>query len=283
MEQKIVRNVEKNINKIWDLVVLFFQTKLSFLNIYQKYEHDVLKHAAERGVDRRDLRLSQEEVSKLIDFSQLVQLRNVYLTPLKELSHELFRRADSTDPFDRWVNSIFHEISILKEEHYRVKKIAAEYEVVNEDEEFSLILDEVHEAFPRIIHHVYQLFQKTTHRLEMILPKFNRTKVLVRSVFLFGEELLRPHYENGLESFYYKMYPEGGPFEGYTVAAKSFLDSGFFAEAKEAIEKAASCKSILNNESLNNEPWFQEISAEFTKIYHYCKQHSMSGGEVHPS
>lgn len=269
MDEKNITPPIQNIDKLWDLVEFFFETKVAFLVVYNKYETEVLKHAKEKRVDRKILRLDREEVSKLIDLSKLVKLRNDYLLPLKELSHQMFRRSDSTDPFDRWVNSIFHEISILKEEHYRVKKIAAEYEVVNERDESLLILDEVHEAFPRITNHVYNLFEKATQRLEKLLPNFNKFKVLIRSVNLHGEQILSQVYDKGLESFYEKMYPQFGAFDGYVTVAQSFVDSGFLQQAREALSKA---ETFLTKYKGTTSLYYQELVAQFTKLQNQCDQ-----------
>ncbi|RME03699.1 MAG: hypothetical protein D6805_05575 [Planctomycetota bacterium] len=253
-------------HRIWDLLENFFKAKLFFKEIYDQYEEMVLEHARRRGVHRKDLRLEQEELTKLIDFSKLVELRDKYLAPLKELSHEIFRQSDSTDRFDRFVNTIFHEISILKEEHYKVKKFAAEYEEENETEEFTIILDEVHEAFPRIIHHVHNLFRKAKKRLEKLLPRYNREKVFVRSVYIFGEDLLSREYSEGVIGFYERMYPRYGAFEGYTVVAKSFYDSGFHLQAKEAIGLA---KGFLERYTDHQDEFFQKLYLMYTEVYRY--------------
>jgi hypothetical protein len=227
----------------WDLISHFFEAQRQFRETYDTYETKVLQYAEERGVDRRFLRLSAEEVSGLLDFRKLENLRNGELQILKTISHKIFRSEDSTDPFDRYISQIFHELSILKEEQYKVSTFAPEYMKSEEKAEYESILDEVHEAFPRQVHGIYDLFQKAQGRLEELLPDFAREwrsprgKVAVRSIYLFGDDAFRGFYPNTIEDVYEIIY-QGGPMEGYLTVAKSFLDSGFRAHAIEALEKA---------------------------------------------
>jgi hypothetical protein len=65
-----------------------------------------------------------------------------------------------------------------------------------------------------------------------------RNRIIIRSVYLFGETLVDGVYEGGLEEFYGHLYPDGGPLTAYTLAAESFLESGFGAEAAAAYDRA---------------------------------------------
>jgi hypothetical protein len=230
----------KHAQDFWDLITHFFEAQRQFRETYDTYETKVLQYAEERGVDRRFLRLSAEEVSGLLDFRKLEHLRNEELEALKTVSHNIFRNEDSTDPFDRYISQIFHELSILKEEQYKVSTFAPEYRKREEKAEYESILDEVHEAFPRQVHGIYDLFQKAQGRLEELMPHFARGskgKITIRSVYLFGDETFRGFYPNGIEDVYRIIYP-GGALEGYTDVAKSFMESGFREYGIEALEKA---------------------------------------------
>jgi hypothetical protein len=66
----------------------------------------------------------------------------------------------------------------------------------------------------------------------------SRNQVIVRSMYLFGDRLVRDIYKGGLDELYGFMYPHGGPLLGYTLVADSFLDSGFGAEAMQAYDRA---------------------------------------------
>jgi hypothetical protein len=223
-------------NEIWDLVATFLEAKSLFQDTYNSYETKVLTYAAARGVDRRFLRLNAEEVSGLLDFEKLGSLRNEQLQALKHISHNLFRKPGQTDKFDRYMSEIYHELSILKEEQYKVTTFAPQYNPLEEQEEYEMMLDEVHEAFPRKVHNIYDLFQKAQKRLEQLLPDYGRDKVLIRSLYLFGEELVEDSYPGGLPQFYEVIYPGGAP-EGYLEVARSFLGSGFREIGEECLKQ----------------------------------------------
>lgn len=224
---------------IWDLLQTFFKARALFMEIYEAYEARVLRHAKEGGVAREDLRLDAKGVSALLDLKKVGELRERYLLSLKEIAHDLFRSEEATDIFDRYVHDVFHEISILKEEHLKVFTFAPEYGHLKgeEDEEYQVVLDEVHQLFPHKVHHVHALFGKAKTRLEQILPGYGEDRVLMRSIYLFGEELLGDAYDGGLEGFYKYLYPDLGAVEGYFQVGKSFLESRFLDKAKEALLK----------------------------------------------
>ncbi len=215
----------------WDLVESFFLASAAYAEVHESYESRVLAHAQERGVDRKDLRLDAETVSKLLDLGKLESLRNGPLHDVKDIAHALFRRKASTDKLDRYVSEIFHELSILKEEQYKVSTFAPEYQKRNELEEYESILDEVHKEFPRKVHNIHDLFQKARWRLEAILRKSRDETVFVRSLALFGEKILEKCYPNGWRDFDAAIYP-GGALEGRLIAAVSFAKGGFLPQAR---------------------------------------------------
>jgi hypothetical protein len=243
---------------IWELLEEFFRSRALFRKIHEVYEESVLQHADEKGVDRAELRLDADAVSALLDTRQLGDLRDRHLFRLKELSHGLFRTADSTDVFDRYVTDAFHEISILKEEHLKVFTFAPDYDQLEEQEEYQAILDEVHHLFPIKVHHVYTLFEKAKNRLEQLIPSYSRDTVLMRSLFLFGDDLLGEVYEGGLHEFYRILYPELGATEAFYRVGKSFLGAGFLDHARDAFEK---CIDAGRKESTRT-PLLEKIVAE---------------------
>ena len=225
-------------SEIWHLIETFFRARAAFQETYDKYETRVLQFAKERGVDRTVLRLDADEVSGLLDFKKLESMRNVQIRLLKNISHNVFRQTNYTDMFDRYVSQIYHELSILKEEQYKVSTFAREYSKTDEKEEYENILDEVHEAFPRKVHGISDLFNKAQARLEQLLPNFGEDKVFIRSLYIFGDELLKPFYPEGLADFYRIIYPYGGLLKAYLTVAKNFYASGFSQYARECLEKA---------------------------------------------
>lgn len=218
----------------WQLFRSFFRSRSAFLSLFHRYEARVEAFAQRFETDRTRLKLAADDLQTLLDFKSLEELRDREILILKETAHELFRVEDSTDRFDHYVSNIYHELSILKEEHYTLKE-----DFVRLDKrEYDRFFREVAEFYPKRLRHVRNLYAKALRRLEELLPGMAREKILVRSIYLFGEELLRTHYPRGLAGLYRKMYPEGGEVEGYTIAARSFLDAGFEEEALRAFRKA---------------------------------------------
>ena len=253
---------------IWLVAERFFTAKGAFRELYERYETRVLRYSEERGVDRRFLRLNAKEVSELLDFRSLERLRDRQLDELKATSHELFRRVNTTDKFDRYVSEIYHEASILKEEHYRVSRFAEEYDQSTEEEIYHDALDEVHEQFPRKVHGIHDLFDRAQRRLEAILPEHVDDKVLIRSFYLFGDEILAQIYPGRLEDLYRILYP-GGTIQGYYAAGISFLEGGFREHATACMEKAEnSAEQEREIGDLSDEATkaLQEASAALAKL-----------------
>lgn len=224
---------------VWDLVEAFFEAKREYHQVYVLYETRVLAHAEERSVDRRRLRLDASEVSKLLDFTRLGAIRNGPLHRAKWISHALFRSRGRTHKFDRFVSEVFHELSILREEQYKVSTFAEEYRRDNELAEYESILDEVHEDFPRRVNALYELFRRAQGALEGVLRAHVLDPVYLRSLALFGDEVLRDAYADGLRSHAWRVFPRG-PAEALALAARSFARGGFRAEALAALTRARS-------------------------------------------
>ncbi|MHC4829065.1 MAG: hypothetical protein ACYTFT_01715 [Planctomycetota bacterium] len=223
-------------NQFWDLVRSFYDASRSFRKLYRNYERRVLHYADTRGVDRRLLRLDGEEVAGLLDFPLLDRLVSQELVTVKTISANIFRSPTSTDSFDRTIAQIYHEMSILREEQYKVSRIApAVFEA--DQEVYDSIIAEVHEMFPRQVHGINDLMKKAQARLEKLFPYFNRDRITLRSVYLFGDEVFDGFYPNGFEDVLELMFAaEGGPWKGLLEVAKSFLDAGFVDKGLEALE-----------------------------------------------
>lgn len=228
----------------WDLVESYFHARAAFAEVHDAYESRVIAHATEKKIDRKDLRLDAVEVSKLLDFAKLESLRNGPLHDLKEIAHGLFRKRASTDKLDRYASEIFHELSILKEEQYKVSTFAPEYHKRNELDEYQSILEEVHQEFPRKVHDIHDLFAKSRIRLEEILKRNAMDTVLVRSLSLFGEKLLEKAYPRGIADLHRMLYA-GGELEAHLVAARSFARAGFKDHAMAELAKAHDAATLI--------------------------------------
>ncbi|MHC5019827.1 MAG: hypothetical protein ACYTGX_06885 [Planctomycetota bacterium] len=223
---------------IFDVVEKFFTAATLFHSQFEMYESKVAAYVQERGLARTELRLTSSEVASLFDFKALEQLRDRRLFPLKELSHELFRRDAHTDPFDRYVSDLFHELSILKEEHYTVQTYGPAYEEAEDTEEWSAMLDEVHEFFPRRLRVIRRLFQKAQARLLSLLPDFRNNGVLLRSLMMYGQELVSGVLPGGLTELLNAMCPDIGAAGAYCESARRFLQAGFETWAGRCLDRA---------------------------------------------
>lgn len=224
---------------IYDLLERFYSAKVLFDEQHREYEHRVLQLAAREGVDRLDLRLSAQEVARLLNFEVLSDLRDNHLLPLKELSHRLFG-GTQREPLDIMVSDMFHLVSILKEEEFRVSHYAILYDEMRDDVDRDYILDAVHHDFPLLLNQTARLFGTAEQELFKLLPSVALSPVVIRSLFLFGPALLR-HVDTGgkgIDLLYEQMYPDGGPLEGYLRVAESFVDAGFRTEGEQALAQA---------------------------------------------
>lgn len=218
----------------WVLLRTFYQSYRSFHALLEQYEHRVRDFAVSYGVDRKDLALQPDELATLLDSHALSALRDGDLSVLRDMSHRLFRTAEVPDRFDSHVASIYHEVSLLKEEHWTIRE-----QSMNADPtEYERYYREVNVYYPKRLRHVRNLYGKARRRLEQLLPTMARNRIIIRSVYLFGEKLVQGVYEEGLDELYSHLYPDGGPLTAYSLAADSFLESGFGAEAVAAFDRA---------------------------------------------
>lgn len=217
----------------WLLIRTFYQSYRSFHSLFDQYERRVQAFARRYGVDRKELQLPPEELATLLDAHAVAALRDGELAALRETSHRIFRTGGLPDRFDSHVSNIYHEVSLLKEEQWTIGEESAYVD----PKEYERYYREVNVYYPKRLRHVRNLYGKARRRLEQLLPGMSRGRVIVRSVYLFGERLAHGIYEGGLPELYSHMYP-GGATTGYQLAAESFFDSGFGAEAVTAFDHA---------------------------------------------
>jgi hypothetical protein len=218
----------------WLLIRGLFVSRDRFLRMFRTYERRVQAHSRKLAVDRTRLDLPWTELRSLLDFDVLEQIRDEFLEELKEVAHDLFRSIDSTDILDSYIAQIYHEVSILKEEHYGLEE---EY-LENDAKAYERVHEEVKDSFPSRLRHIRDLFVKCRRRLERIIPAMMEGSIVIRSLYLFGDEIVGAAYRDGLVGLYRKAYPEEGEVRGYYDAAQSFRRGGFDELAKSAIEKA---------------------------------------------
>ena len=223
--------------KIWTIVTLFYRSHAAFKELFERYEKKVGGYSQVLGLPRDNLRLNSRELASLLDLKSMERIRDGYIQDLKDLCHLVFRGQDQTDLLDRYVSDIFHEISILKEEHYNVITYAPLYERDAAEVELKHILDEAHTLFPQKLQHIRYLFGRAQARLEDHLDGFSGIQLFIRSLYIHRDDFVSEAYEGGIEHFYRLMYPLG-PFEGYYEVGRSFYLSGFFDHARQAFAEA---------------------------------------------
>ncbi len=235
VRKRAYKDAQERDSKVWQIVELFYRSLVEFREIFDHYEWRVLQHSYQKGQHRRDLRLEPEDLAALMDFRALERLRDEHIFILKETCHDIFRGRHRTDLLDIYVSDAFHEISILKEEHYNVKTYAPQYARDSREVELSYILDEVHKLYPSKLNHIKYLFGKAKERLEELLPRFTKNRILVRSLYLNRDDFVKAAYEDGVRDFYRLMYREAGPIEGFYDVGRSFHESGFTRRSLEAL------------------------------------------------
>ena len=218
----------------WVLLRCFYQSFRSFVAVFDQYERRVLEFAQRYGEDRRSLKLPPEELHSLIDPEALAAVLTGELQPLREIVQRMFGGAYVPDPFSSHVMSIYHEVSILKEEHRTIGDPSMRIDSAEYDRYYR----EVNIYYPRRLRHIRDLYAKARKRLELLLPPMGRDKVVMRSVYLFGDRLMRDIYPRGVEQFYGHMYPSGGALTAYALVVESFSKAAFWGRAQEAYGRA---------------------------------------------
>ncbi len=221
----------------WRIVERFYRSRFHFLRIHDRYEALVAEYVERYGSPREEIRLLPRELSALLSYKELEVLRDDYVLPLKDACHALFRTRDTTEFLDRVVNDIFHELSILKEEHYNVLTYEAQLDAGGLPasppgkalaREQRAVLDEVHDVFPQKVHRLRHLYAVALKSLERLLPKYQDDVVLIRSLFLHRDRFVARAYERGLVRMYELMYGEDRVVEGYRAVGDSFYHAGFY-------------------------------------------------------
>ncbi|MBN1418728.1 MAG: hypothetical protein JXP34_08120 [Planctomycetes bacterium] len=220
--------------KVWRIIELFYKSFLTFRELHDRYEANIARLCAETGKAPEALLLGPQALADLIDLRKLEALRDRYLYDLKQFCHQVFRDRGETDFLDRYVSDIFHEVSILKEEHYNVKFYALGWQERNARIEYDSIMSEASTIFPQKVRHLDYLFERAKDRLEKLLPSIKTQKVVMRSLFLNRTGFVSECYPGGLDDFYRILYPENGPLEGYYEVGLSLLASGFLEHALSA-------------------------------------------------
>jgi hypothetical protein len=219
---------------VWDFLTAFFASRRGFTSVFARYEARVLRFARDAGVHRDDLVVGPAELATLFYPRRLRHLRDRRFGPLRALAHALFRESGIAEPLDTICSHAFHELSILMEEHESVVR----FQHLSDPRRYEQMFEEVRGYYPLRLRRIRRLLSDGLRRIEELLPAWAHDRVVVRSVYLFGERMLKGAYEEGLPRLYAHLHPKGGAAEGYLEAARSFAASRFVDEAREAARRA---------------------------------------------
>lgn len=213
----------------WGVLEHHYGTRNKFLVIFRDYEERVARLVSERGVPREAIQLTAAETVELFDTQRLQALLRDDVIPLRETAHAFFRDQNIDEPYDFEVSRIYHELSILKEEHLSVMNFPSHVGA----KEFGRLFAEVSQYYPERLRRVRDLLQRAQKRIDSLLPRFQNDPIVLRSTYLFRERLWPEGALAGLTRFLARMFPEAGSARGYARVGKSFLRAGFYVHAKE--------------------------------------------------
>jgi hypothetical protein len=205
--------------------------------------HRDLRRLFER---HRQRSLRWDEVQRLVGDDEASVLFR-----LKERSHALFRggAAGAELPrvalFDLAVGSLFHEAMKLRENFYQLEVYAPKVEAARADaepgsealfDEFARILRASRTRLEEALGESESLLEQTRRQFRALLAAHREngfvTRYLLENASLAEEVLGEP-----LDGVFASIH--GDPVAGYALAARSYLESGYFDEARWALGEAA--------------------------------------------
>ena len=226
---------------LWDFLRRFVSARRTFLSIQRRYEKRVTEKCRTLGVDRESLVLPPSELFQLFNLRRLAFLKEIRLKPLRDLAEQIFEARGDEELLDVYCSHIYHELSILSEEHRSVGRFLR----IKDRRRYRQLFEEVSGYYPKRLQRIRRLFTGGMRRIEILLPTWAVHRVMVRSVYLFGDKLAGHAYGKGVESVYVRMYPAGREIQGYLEASRSFMASGFMTFAREAAQKGIDAADAL--------------------------------------
>jgi len=169
---------------------------------------------------------------------------------LKERCHALFRAGAFGDDlprvalFDLAVGSLFHEAMKLRENFYQLEVYGPKVEAARREaesgseglfEEFARILAVSRERLAEAFAETEALLEQTRRQFRVLL-RTHRGNGLVTRYLLENTELADDVLGESLDTFLSEIH--GDPVAAWALAARSYLDSGYFDEARGALSEA---------------------------------------------
>ncbi len=184
---------------------------------------------------------------------------NSVLFRLKERCHERFRVEDEAQSlpaqrevlFDLAVGALFLETMKFREALYqeavfgpRIRRLQSEEELAEDPifAEFEKIVAGASILCEESLAEIEALLERTREQLCRLLSNYGEDGLVARHL-IEKRPLLDQVYTEGLETLFEQIYGSVG--KGYGVAARSYLESGFFTEAQLAFEEALDRDPLL--------------------------------------
>ncbi len=190
--------------------------------------------------------LRWEEVQRLVGGDEASVLFR-----LKERSHALFRGANAGAElprvalFDLAVGSLFHEAMKLRENFYQLEVYAPKVEAARSDaepgsealfDEFARILRASRTRLEEALGESESLLEQTRRQFRVLLAA-HRENGFVARYLLENASLAEEVLGEPLDALFASIH--GDAVAGYALAARSYLESGHFDEARRALAEAS--------------------------------------------
>jgi tetratricopeptide (TPR) repeat protein len=203
-------------------------------------------HELRRLFERQRARtLRWEEVARLVGDTEASVLFR-----LKERCHAQFRSGDRDAGvarvalFDLAVGSLFHEAMKLRENFYQLEVYAPRVEAARGEaaagtealfEEFERILAASRDRLAEAFLESEALLEQTRRQFRVLLADHRRNGLVARYL-LENASLVEEVLGEPLDQLFAGIH--GDPVVGYAIAARSYLESGFFDEGRRALAEA---------------------------------------------
>lgn len=200
---------------------------------------------------RRLFQRHRERVLRWDDVQRLVgDTEESVLFRLKERTHALFRAGASAAElprvglFDLAVGSLFHEAMKLRENFYQLEVYAPKVEAARVDaepgseplfEEFARILRVSRSRLEEALLETESLLEQTRRQFRVLLAT-HRESGLVTRYLLENASLAEEVLGEPLDPLFASIHGDAGA--GYALAARSYLESGYFEAARRALAEA---------------------------------------------
>jgi len=171
---------------------------------------------------------------------------------LKERCHTLFRSDSGTGRltrhrevlFDVAVGSLFHEAMKFRESFYQREVYGPRVQALREDAgeeadavflEFEKILSTVSERLEEGLAETQELLARTREQLVVLVAEHRENGHLARFLIERSDEVAQVFVQE-LDDLLTTIY--GKPAAAYSLAGRSYLHSGYYAEAESALRRA---------------------------------------------